>query len=104
MLSATQILSGAETCPSPSAACIPNTLISEDAHDHAAAKRLADIALWMKCDADTFNFIVKCVDNNMITQFSDKGTSAEIWKIVLAVNHDTHSGVTTFYIKISIIE
>jgi hypothetical protein len=40
----------------------------------------------------------------MITQFGDKGTSAEIWKIVLSVNHDTHSGVTAFYIKIRIIE
>jgi hypothetical protein len=40
----------------------------------------------------------------MITQFGDKTTSAAIWRIVLSVNQDTHSGVMAFYIKIGIIE
>jgi gag-polypeptide of LTR copia-type len=60
--------------------------------------------LWTKRDADAFNLIVELVDDNMITQFGDKATSAEIWKTVLSVNHDTHSGVTAFYIKIGIIK
>ena len=83
---------------------MPNTLVSEDAHNHAAIKRLADIATWTKRDADAFNLIIEHVDDNMITQFGDKGTSTKIWKIVLSVNQDTHSGVTAFYIKIGIIE
>ena len=40
----------------------------------------------------------------MITKFSDEATSAAIWKIVLSVNQDMHSGITAFYIKIRIIE
>jgi gag-polypeptide of LTR copia-type len=83
---------------------VPSTLISEDAHDCAAAKRLTKIATWTKWDADAFNIIIEHVNDNMIMQFSDKGTSAEIWKTVLSINQDTHSSVTAFYIKIGIIE
>lgn len=103
-LGASDILSGVETCPRPSSPYVPNTTVTEDAHDRAAAKRLIAIASWTKRDADAFNIIVENVDDNMITQFGNKGTSLEIWKIVLSVNHDTHSGVTAFYIKIGIIE
>ena len=99
-----EILSGAETHPQPSSPYTPNNLISEDAHDRAAAKRLTDIATWTKHDVDAFNTIVEHVDNNMITKFGDEAMSAAIWKIVLSVNQDMHSGVTTFYIKIGIIE
>jgi gag-polypeptide of LTR copia-type len=103
-LSASDILWDIEQCPTPSSPYVPSTLISEDAHDCAAAKRLAEIAIWMKHDADAFNIIIEHVDDNMITQFGDKGTSAEIWKTVLSVNQDTHSGVMAFYIKTGIIE
>jgi gag-polypeptide of LTR copia-type len=103
-LGASEILSGAETHPQPSDAYILNSLISEDAHDQAAAKQLTDIATWTKHDVDAFNVIVEHVDDNMITKFGNKTTSATIWKIVLSVNQDTHSGVTAFYIKIGIIE